>query len=455
MKCADVQNALWSGKKTEEVLQHIETCFSCQREATDMQQIIGSLRAIEVPSPSRSLVPSKEVIRETVQRNRTKPWKKILAVTAAASVLLALATGILLKNGQEAPMTQSASEVPEKDNQQQITSIPIGDPNVPAIEVGPRASIQNPEMMEAIRAYFRENTSINEVKRIQIDDFMPDSNAQQAKVTGVLVLNIELQPGIATSKFKAGPQKQQIVLIKQNGKWSVAQFAFQNEPRVEERIQQYFSNEYNVPGIKEMSLIDFTPDPQTEKNVMTGKARIEVDFAPGTKTNYQKGTNTRYVLLVKRQGVWDVIKSSTSPFSVKDAPVYYRDFEKVAQVVTGTIRDVKISIEQQDGKIITKVQSLKLTVEKNLTPSGGTIQAGETIEVVFEQEASGDLTTKLQNGKRAAIFTAQTDPALVMGATLWHSDLNYYLYEQNGQYYDLTGNVSDPLQYYKKMQSSR
>ncbi|GAX89202.1 hypothetical protein [Effusibacillus lacus] len=455
MKCADVQNSLWSGKRSPDIQEHIHTCFACQKESYEIQQIIGSLRSIEIPKPTRSLIPSPTMIKETVAANRKKPVFKLTKVAAAATVLLATATGVSLYGIQAADGLrnhQSTQEIPQSDVLTENT-------DKPKVEV--RDGAGNREMLAAIQNYLAENTNPKEVKQIKIHEFVPKPKPEEPKskpvqdpvdpepkseepmVTGYVALEVELQPKSTSEKFtdSDGIQTKDVVLTKQSDQtWAVAAFDTEKGPNVRDRIQLYFDKDPKASGAKLVKVTDFQADPQTDQNIMTGKATLEVELEPNAKSSYQQGSNTRFLLLTRTQGVWDVMKVGTEPFTVDDAPPYYRDFEKVAQKLQGSIVDVQINTAVGPNFL----DSITIKVEKNLTKTNPTFKPGDTVKIVYGDTLTQSLTIP-QKGDRVVVHTAQTNPAISAGQEMWYGKLNYYFHQRDGKYYDYSGEVTvDP-----------
>lgn len=92
MNCVNVQEAIWCGELTQEMQQHIATCEDCQGEQRKIQELSFSLEHVQVPAQSRSLLPSKEEIEQTLRARKRKAFTKwgVTSVAAAACVVAAI-----------------------------------------------------------------------------------------------------------------------------------------------------------------------------------------------------------------------------------------------------------------------------------------------------------------------------------------------------------------------------
>lgn len=81
MNCIEVTNAIWSGVSSAETEAHLEVCSSCQKELEAKRLLIKNMSAlVEVPKPSRPLLPDGEEIRRAVKHNRSRWWRKWLGL---------------------------------------------------------------------------------------------------------------------------------------------------------------------------------------------------------------------------------------------------------------------------------------------------------------------------------------------------------------------------------------
>jgi hypothetical protein len=118
----------------------------------------------------------------------------------------------------------------------------------------------------------------------------------------------------------------------------------------------------------------------------------------------------------------------------------------------GTLTEVHISPQDESGKDVPHLEYVKLMVEKNATTSNDT-DKGKELMIAFSFNLAPSYTPK--TGERVAVFVAKADPRVTAGMETWYGQREYYYYEKNGQYYDLLGQQTDPLQAYAKIQMSR
>jgi hypothetical protein len=92
MNCVKVQEAIWCGELTHEMQQHIATCEDCQSEQRKIQSLSFSLEHVQVPVQSRSLLPSKQEIEQTLRARKRQTFTKwgIGGAAAVACVLAAV-----------------------------------------------------------------------------------------------------------------------------------------------------------------------------------------------------------------------------------------------------------------------------------------------------------------------------------------------------------------------------
>ncbi|HEU4962606.1 MAG TPA: hypothetical protein VFV52_01915 [Bacilli bacterium] len=79
MNCIEVTNAIWSGVSSADLEAHLEVCTVCQKERETKRLLFQNMRElVEVPKPSRSLLPDQDEIKRAVKRNRYADWLKRL-----------------------------------------------------------------------------------------------------------------------------------------------------------------------------------------------------------------------------------------------------------------------------------------------------------------------------------------------------------------------------------------
>lgn len=449
MKCIDVQSELWFGRKSAELDDHLATCVNCQREMAEIRQIVSSLKAIEVPAPSRSLIPQREVIEHTVQHNRRKPWKRISTVAAAATVVVGVGTGLAINqlhsgtSQQQAGQTKTIDSGKESPVSQELVTVQTKD---------------DPELLQAVKKYYEQVALAEGVSHIDITGFSKDPQVTDSSVSGVVMFEVTLRPDSKTAKYKQGTQKERVQLLKKAGNWTAVPYFEQNDATLytpEQRIETYFNKTGLPDGVKAVTVRSFAQDPQTDDKIMTGKVTLQVDLMPnqsGVKPAYQQGLNDRFVLLTKVQGVWEVDKIGTQRFTAADAPVGTRDFEKTAQIMYGTLTEVQISSPEETGTTSQRLHYLKLKVEKNATTSNDP-DKGKELMIGYETYLPQGYVPK--PGDQVALLIAKGDPRVNAGMDTWTGKREYFFYQKNGQYYDLLGKITDPMQAYLQIQSAR
>ncbi|MGZ6507363.1 MAG: hypothetical protein ACXVDE_09510, partial [Tumebacillaceae bacterium] len=76
MNCVKVQEAIWCGELTNEMLQHISTCEACDSEQRKVRQLSYSLEDVQVPVQSRSLLPSTQEIEQVLRSRKRQRFTK-------------------------------------------------------------------------------------------------------------------------------------------------------------------------------------------------------------------------------------------------------------------------------------------------------------------------------------------------------------------------------------------
>jgi anti-sigma factor RsiW len=87
---------------------HLSTCPTCARLVDDLLVVRRAARALPPLAPPARLKPRVEdaVARDRHARQSKGPWRRfVLPLTAAAVIVLAVAAGLLLKSGADAPAT--------------------------------------------------------------------------------------------------------------------------------------------------------------------------------------------------------------------------------------------------------------------------------------------------------------------------------------------------------------
>lgn len=222
MKCLDIQKAIWAGEKSYEIDLHLSECGECRRQFEEQSFLIGKLRAIEVPLPSKSLLPSQEVIAASVKRNRRKPWTRYatLATTAAAVVVLGLFSGLQLQGGEErqgaSPKEQASLPSPKEDANARM-AVPQAE-----VTVDVAADAEHKDLSETLAQFLRTQLSPQEVRSVRDVNFTyAPSPSSYGVLVGTAEMDVELVPG-ADSGFIDGRNKG-LVSLRTNteGQWMV------------------------------------------------------------------------------------------------------------------------------------------------------------------------------------------------------------------------------------------
>jgi hypothetical protein len=99
-----MQELIWCGEITSEVRAHLLTCARCRAEHATLQGLGLAVETVEIPQPSRSLLPPRaeiEAVIRTHKRRRTTKWLTAGAVAAC----LALAVTQVQKLWQDSTST--------------------------------------------------------------------------------------------------------------------------------------------------------------------------------------------------------------------------------------------------------------------------------------------------------------------------------------------------------------
>jgi anti-sigma factor RsiW len=94
---------------------HLSTCPTCARLVDDLLVVRRAARALTPLAPPARLKARVEdaVARDRQARQSKGPWRRfVLPLTAAAVVVLAVAAGLLLKSGADAPATPQTTPAP-------------------------------------------------------------------------------------------------------------------------------------------------------------------------------------------------------------------------------------------------------------------------------------------------------------------------------------------------------
>ena len=210
MKCEDVQFQLWSGIRSNEVNEHLQTCSTCQSEKEAMTGIMERLSELDIPTPTRSLKPSDTVIRSTVQRNKRMRWMRSTTVAASLTVLLGTAAtlGWNQLSADPADMTGPSNSMGNSGMQKTQPNVPDNRMAVQDSFVTVSDVATNREFCEVLQGHLAQLVNASEIKSIVIRDFKIDPylNGQigAERVTGTATLDVDLKQPDAVSALKPG-----------------------------------------------------------------------------------------------------------------------------------------------------------------------------------------------------------------------------------------------------------
>lgn len=208
MKCEHVQSMIWSGELSAEVEQHLQTCEHCQSEDQEMKSITAQLGTIQTPMPSRSLQPSREIIRQTVKRNRRKRWTNITMIAASLVLMIGVGTMVtesLMQGNTPAPVPVP---VPQPEPQPQPDTPKPTDSVQHQLEVVVATSAY-PQFTAAIKQHLLQKKPLG-VRKITITDYNPSSS--------FILGQVQMEYETATGQAK---RTELVRLIQQNGAWTV------------------------------------------------------------------------------------------------------------------------------------------------------------------------------------------------------------------------------------------
>lgn len=192
--------------------------------------------------------------------------------------------------------------------------------------------------------------------------------------------------------------------------------------------------------VESLTLVSFEPDPmQQEERVMAGQLTVDVKLKPGVKSPYQAGVNKRYVLISRVQGIWQVEKLGSNPFTLdEDAPVGTRDYASGAQKLEGVaVKAVVEKVDMGNGVKTDVLQMVSLKIEKNHT-AGGKFRAGQTVDVYMTVQLPNE-HVEIKDGSRMILYTNQADPRVTMGETTWYGRKEGLFVLKNGKAYNVEG----------------
>ncbi|BCJ87211.1 hypothetical protein [Effusibacillus dendaii] len=448
MKCADVLNELWSGKKSEEIRLHLEICSSCSQEAFEIQQIVKSLRSIEYPKPSRSLLPNRDTIRQIVQKNRKKPWQSISNVAAVATILLAVGTGVLINHFQNRSTGFTTGSPVALSNPSATTGLASApgssntEPAKPPAISDSTGDSEGSKLPDAVKGLLNNPALKGDDKsaaRVRPSDLpIPPNNGTDS----TLSVEVPADAAKAAKVAKSPARMQGIAAAKPDNTNATADTQATPDPQQSEfakSISAYFNGPHKPAGTKEITVESFTADPQTEDRVLTGKAVLNVTLEPNAKSDFQAGKNEVFVLFVLRQEVWEVEKTSTSPLTTDDAPPYYLSLDKIGQTIGGRVTEIYIS-EYRDDKFVQQIHSIRILTDPDQAPNG-TIRPSSFINIDFNQDMPEGLRLALNKGDRVIVTVGPLDPKVVKEENRWYSTLDRFFIYHGGKYYDFKGNV--------------
>lgn len=248
---------IWSGEIDADVVAHVETCESCRREMKEVETIMSGMGSYnEVPTPSRSLLPSDELIRSTVRKNRIRRFLRSSSFAAGLTIILGTGAGLGLhkwKQVADAPksaMDAKTAQTAQTANGMDVAfgnagsqSAPIYDRNrvatyknvaptlpeantakladVAWIEV--QAGAEQPQACQAIAHYLSTVFPMSDIQHVEILNFHPEGKVEQG-MAGTVQLDLVLQQDVETS-YKQGKQEAEVRLASDsNGELHVEGF---------------------------------------------------------------------------------------------------------------------------------------------------------------------------------------------------------------------------------------
>lgn len=254
-KCRETIEAIWAGLRSEEIETHIQTCAECVDAWREKDLLIRKLSALEVPPPSRSLLPSQEVIQAAVRRNRRRPWQRMSTVAAAAVLVLGVTAGLMIQQNNQDP-TVPGDDVPqqvvtpppvvENPPEQEVDILkPPKDAAVAPVTVELEAGLDSVPNMAQIKQYLEYNLPGDQITKVKITGFVENQGSSKERSVGDLVYTLELKAG-SSPLYKKGEQWSLIVLEPLKGQWQVTAFEPLAQPKTFEQAARMWAEALNT-----------------------------------------------------------------------------------------------------------------------------------------------------------------------------------------------------------------
>ncbi|MCX7571194.1 hypothetical protein OS242_14675 [Tumebacillus sp. DT12] len=275
--CRERVQAIWAGLRSEEIETHLQTCAECADAWREKELLIQKLSALEVPPPSRSLLPSQEVIQAAVRRNRRRPWQKMSTAAAAAVLVLGVTTGLMIQQNNENPtvpgdgvpqQTVTPPPVTEVPPEQQIEpQKPTPDAETDPVTVELAAGVDAVPNMAQIKLYLENNLPGDLITKMTITGFVENQGSTKERSIGDLIYSLEMKPEGFSPVFAKGEQRSLIVLEPLKGQWQVTHFEPLAQPATaEQAARMWVEALYTRNGV--LMYMAMAPESKAEKRSM-------------------------------------------------------------------------------------------------------------------------------------------------------------------------------------------
>jgi hypothetical protein len=242
--CRETVEAIWGGFRSEEISAHLRTCAKCADAWHEKERLIQMISSLEVPSPSRSLLPSQEMIRSVVRRNRRRPWQQMSGIVAAVVLVFGTVTGLMMQHledpsvpGEQVPQ-QVVIESPQTDDAlRQVGE--AQNPNVAfapvSVQIDPGAAMI--PKIDVMKKYLESHLPSHEIAKAKVLTFIESQGSTKERSVGDLVYELELRPG-ASAVFHEGQNRSLLAMEQIKGQWEVTFFEPLIAPETAERAAQ-------------------------------------------------------------------------------------------------------------------------------------------------------------------------------------------------------------------------
>lgn len=269
--CRERVQAIWAGLRSEEIETHLQTCAECADAWREKELLIQKLSALEVPPPSRSLLPSQDVIQAAVRRNRRRPWQKMSTAAAAAVLVLGVTAGLMFQQNNEHP-TVPGDGVPQQTvtpppEQQVEPQTPTPDAETDPVTVELAAGVDEVPNMAQIKLYLENNLPGDLITKMTITGFVENQGSTKERSIGDLIYSLEMKPDGFSPVFTKGEQRSLIALEPLNGQWQVTHFEPLAQPKTAEQAARMWAEAlYTRNGV--LMYMAMAPETKAEKRSM-------------------------------------------------------------------------------------------------------------------------------------------------------------------------------------------